>query len=203
MSAATFFSLPLARCSFRCDSFADEAHCDCSKLHKGLYSWAGAVSEGSYFGDDYDLFLSILIAGAEGSYALNLATSVTVATTAGLVVGQSASVHGSAAAMQLVWDHTSSQGAAFSVGVGATLEIHRLTVASASGLAFEIAASVTITMSGLRLQSGDGSATSISCTALASGVGEAGLTCVDTGQGGVVVSGPLSISTSGAGFGMG
>ena len=161
------------------------------------------MSEGSYFGDDHDLFLSILIAGAEGSYALNLATSITVATTAGLIVGQSASVHGSAAVMQPVWAYTSSEGAAFSVGVGATLEIHRLTVASSSGLAFEIAASSAITMSSLQLQSGDGSATSISCAALATGVGEAGLTCVDTGEGGAVVTGPLTISTSGAGFGMG
>ena len=193
--------MPIA--CFRCIPFADEAHCDRSKLHKGLYSWAGAVSEGSYFGDDHDLFLSILIAGAEGSYALNLATSVTVPTTAGLVVGQSASVHGSAAAMRPVWTYASNQGAAFSVGVGATLEIHQLTVASTSGLAFEIAASSAITMSSLRLQSGDGLATSISCAVLATGVGEAGLTCVDTGQGGAVVGGPLIISTSGAGFGMG
>ena len=36
------------------------------KIHAGLYSWAGAVSEGSYFGDDDELFISMLVSGAEG-----------------------------------------------------------------------------------------------------------------------------------------
>lgn len=39
------------------------------KLHAGLYSWAGAVSEGSYFGDDDDLFISTLVTGAMGRYS--------------------------------------------------------------------------------------------------------------------------------------
>eukprot|EP01052_Picozoa_sp_SAG31_P006784 SAG31_NODE_316_length_17841_cov_33.716154_4_plen_1183_part_00 len=42
------------------------------KLHAGLYSWAGAVSEGSYFGDDPTVFISTLISGAIGQYNLNL-----------------------------------------------------------------------------------------------------------------------------------
>ena len=45
------------------------------KLHAGLFSWAGAVSEGSYFGDDAELFISMLVSGAEGQYVLKLRVS--------------------------------------------------------------------------------------------------------------------------------
>eukprot|EP01051_Picozoa_sp_SAG22_P038126 SAG22_NODE_19390_length_275_cov_0.875000_1_plen_65_part_01 len=38
------------------------------KLHAGLYSWVGAVSEGSFFGDDDELFVSTLVSGAAGRY---------------------------------------------------------------------------------------------------------------------------------------
>ena len=39
--------------------------CRSCKLHAGLYSWAGAVSEDSYFGDDDELFISMIVSGAE------------------------------------------------------------------------------------------------------------------------------------------
>ena len=48
------------------------------KLHLGIYSWAGAVSEGSYFGTDHSLFLSVLVSGAEGRYNLRLLGSTNV-----------------------------------------------------------------------------------------------------------------------------
>eukprot|EP01051_Picozoa_sp_SAG22_P013402 SAG22_NODE_1497_length_4292_cov_4.207966_2_plen_826_part_00 len=48
------------------------------KLHAGLYSWAGAVSEGSYFGDDAELFVSTLVSGAAGRYILKLRVSADV-----------------------------------------------------------------------------------------------------------------------------
>ena len=127
-----------------------------------------------------------------------------MATAADLVAGQSAVIRGPADASdpRPVWSFI-GDGPAFVVGAGAQLEIHRLTVASASGLAFRIAGSSTISVTSLQLQRGDGSAADISCASLATGVGQAGLTCFDTGLGGVDVAGPLFISTSGAGFGMG
>ena len=42
------------------------------KLNRGMFSWAGAVSEGSYFGEDYELFLNVLISGAAGHFLLQL-----------------------------------------------------------------------------------------------------------------------------------
>eukprot|EP01051_Picozoa_sp_SAG22_P003870 SAG22_NODE_196_length_15552_cov_971.604543_2_plen_907_part_00 len=89
------------------------------------------------------------------------------------------------------------------MGAGAELEISAVTVAATSGLAFRIADSSTVMVTSLHLQKGDGSASAISCAALAIGVGQAGLTCAGTGFGGVNVAGPLFISTSGTGFGMG
>ena len=44
------------------------------KLHRGFFSWAGAVSEGSYFGEDIDLFHSIIVSGAEGMYVVKVLT---------------------------------------------------------------------------------------------------------------------------------
>jgi hypothetical protein len=55
----------------------------------------------------------------------------------------------------------------------------------------------------VQLQRGDGAAAGVSCAGLATGVGQGGLTCADTGSAGVTVRGPLFISTSGTGFGMG
>ena len=42
------------------------------KLNRGMFSWAGAVSEGSYFGEDHELFLNVLISGAAGHFLLQL-----------------------------------------------------------------------------------------------------------------------------------
>eukprot|EP01050_Picozoa_sp_SAG11_P004945 SAG11_NODE_330_length_10677_cov_8.535117_6_plen_678_part_00 len=124
-----------------------------------------------------------------------------VLTAADLVAGQSAMLHG-AAGVPPVWTY-SGEGSAFIVAAGAELEISAVVVAATSGLAFRIADSSTITVTSLQLQMGDGSADAISCAALATGVGQAGLTCADTGFGSVNVAGPLFISTSGTGFGMG
>lgn len=64
------------------------------KLHAGLYSWAGAVSEGSYFGDDDELFISILAAGAEGRYHLTLRVSPGVRTQVAVQRNQEVQIFG-------------------------------------------------------------------------------------------------------------
>eukprot|EP01050_Picozoa_sp_SAG11_P008717 SAG11_NODE_781_length_7193_cov_25.713561_4_plen_130_part_00 len=41
------------------------------KLHEGVYSWAGASSEGGYIGRDLGAFLSSINSGAAGIYAIS------------------------------------------------------------------------------------------------------------------------------------
>eukprot|EP01052_Picozoa_sp_SAG31_P019754 SAG31_NODE_1454_length_8278_cov_7.030688_7_plen_861_part_00 len=48
------------------------------KLNRGIFSWAGAVSEGSYFGADHELFLNVLISGSAGHFTLNLMVNADV-----------------------------------------------------------------------------------------------------------------------------
>eukprot|EP01051_Picozoa_sp_SAG22_P000544 SAG22_NODE_15_length_32914_cov_20.713546_18_plen_836_part_00 len=177
----------------------------CSQ-EEGVFSWQGQSALGSCITARAETWLENILTHAAGTFALDLAESVTVATAADLVAGQSAVLRGSGAddsGADRVWSFV-GEGPAFVVGAGGELEIQRLTVTAASGLGFRVAGgSSAVVLAGLRLQRGDGSATDISCQTLATGVGEDGLTCADTGVGGVNVGGPLFISTSGAGFGMG
>ena len=64
------------------------------KLHAGLFSWAGAVSEGSYFGDDTELFISTLVSGAAGRYILMLRVSPGVQTTLNVQRNQEVRISG-------------------------------------------------------------------------------------------------------------
>ena len=170
----------------------------------GIFSWQGQSALGSCITTRAQTFLENILTHAAGTFALSLALSVAVATAADLVAGQSAVIRGPAdiADPRPVWTFV-GDGPAFVVGAGGKLEIHRLTVAAASGLAFRVAGSSAITVTDLQLQRGDGSATDISCASLATGVGREALTCYDTGLGGVGVAGPLFISTSGTGYGIG
>eukprot|EP01052_Picozoa_sp_SAG31_P005162 SAG31_NODE_223_length_19859_cov_14.949899_9_plen_1578_part_00 len=168
----------------------------------GIFSWQGQSALGSCITRRAQTWLENIITHAAGTFALELAVSVAVLTAADLVAGQSAMLHGAAGGLPPVWTY-SGEGSAFIVGAGAELEISAVTVAATSGLAFRIADSSTIMVTSLQLQKGDGSSDAISCAALATGVGQAGLTCADTGFGSVNVAGPLFISTSGTGFGMG
>eukprot|EP01052_Picozoa_sp_SAG31_P061785 SAG31_NODE_20841_length_564_cov_1.101075_1_plen_111_part_01 len=103
------------------------------KLHRGIYSWAGAVSEGSYFGDDHVLFVSMLVSGAEGQYNLNFLSSAAVNAAAHLSGGQAAKVLAPhTLSRRPIWTYT-GQGSAFIVESGAELEIEGVTVAASSG----------------------------------------------------------------------
>eukprot|EP01050_Picozoa_sp_SAG11_P003025 SAG11_NODE_162_length_13962_cov_19.035562_14_plen_1172_part_01 len=168
----------------------------------GIFSWQGQSALGSCITRRAQTWLENIITHAAGTFALELALSVAVLTAADLVAGQSAMLHGAVGGPPPVWTY-SGEGSAFIVGAGAELEISAVTVAATSGLAFRIADSSTIMVTSLQLQKGDGSSDAISCAALATGVGQAGLTCADTGFGSVNVAGPLFITTSGTGFGMG
>eukprot|EP01051_Picozoa_sp_SAG22_P011064 SAG22_NODE_1038_length_5890_cov_5.432050_3_plen_1101_part_00 len=167
-----------------------------------VYSWQGQSALGSCITKRGPTWLENIITHAAGTFALELVASVAVVIAADLVAGQSALLHGIAEGESPVWTFL-GEGPAFIVGAGAELEISAVIVAATSGLAFRIAGSSTVLLNTLELQKGDGSADAISCAALATGVGQDGLTCEDTGFGAVNVAGPLFISTSGAGFGMG
>eukprot|EP01051_Picozoa_sp_SAG22_P006915 SAG22_NODE_468_length_10147_cov_77.238654_9_plen_970_part_00 len=167
-----------------------------------VYSWQGQSALGSCITKRGPTWLENIMTHAAGTFALELVASVAVVIAADLVAGQSALLHGIAEGEPPWWTFL-GEGPAFIVGAGAELEISAVTVAATSGLAFRVSGSSTVVLSTLRLQKGDGSTDAISCAALATGVGQAGLTREDTGFGGVNVAGPLFISTSGAGFGMG
>eukprot|EP01050_Picozoa_sp_SAG11_P010483 SAG11_NODE_1051_length_6030_cov_24.259147_3_plen_800_part_00 len=167
-----------------------------------FFSWIGQSALGSCITRRGQTWLENIITHAASTFALQLASAIAVLTAADLVAGQSAMLHGAVGSDPPVWTYL-GEGPAFIVGPGAELEISGVTVAASSGLAFRIAGSSSVMLSTLRLQRGDGSTSEISCAALATGVGQAALTCVDTGFGSVNVAGPLFISTSGTGFGMG
>eukprot|EP01051_Picozoa_sp_SAG22_P020989 SAG22_NODE_4451_length_1263_cov_364.236254_1_plen_420_part_11 len=169
----------------------------------GVHSWQGQSALGSCITRRGLTWLENIMTHAAGTFALALVAAIAVVIAADLVSGQSAMLHGIAEGEPPVWTFL-GEGSAFIVGAGAELEISAVTVAATSGFAFRIADSSAVVLSSLQLQKGDGSASAISCAALATGVGQAGLThCADTGFGGVNVAGPLFISTSGTGFGMG
>ena len=172
------------------------------KLHLGIFSWAGAVSEGSYFGQDHKLFLTMLVSGAEGRYALELVGSVTAVEAGQLGAGQSAILRSASEHPLPVWLYT-GDGAAFVVAAEADLDIRQVVVAADSGLAFRLESGGGLVSTALKLQRGDMSLILLLCSALAAGIGQSAVACVDTGPGGVQLSGPLVISVSGAGFGIG
>eukprot|EP01052_Picozoa_sp_SAG31_P023968 SAG31_NODE_2010_length_6670_cov_3.036220_4_plen_1142_part_00 len=182
------------------------------ELHHMLYSWIGGASDGGYIGTDRLAFISSVLSHAAGVFALTLrqidasgSTTLVdpdlaaVETAVDLVAGQSGTITGSDG---MVWIYTGS-GAAFVVGVDAKLRISNLKVSATSGLAFRVADSSTIMLSAVLLQKGDGTVCSISCTELASVIGEEALSCETIGSSTVDVVGPLIVSTSGTGFGIG
>jgi hypothetical protein len=173
----------------------------CSQ-EEGIFSWQGQSALGSCITERAQTWLENIITHAAGTFSLMLGASVAVATAADLVGGQMAMLHGKEGGAPPVWTYQ-GDGPAFVVGPQADLEIRRIVVASTSGLAFRVAGSALLRLAALQLQRGDGSAADVSCAGLATGVGQGGLTCADTGAAGVTVGGPLHISTSGTAFGMG
>jgi hypothetical protein len=173
----------------------------CSQ-EEGVFSWQGQSALGSCITERAQTWLENIITHAAGTFSLMLGASVAVATAADLVGGQMAMLHGKEGGAPPVWTYQ-GDGPAFVVGPQADLEIRRIVVAATSGLAFRVAGSALLRLADLQLQRGDGSAADVSCAGLATGVGQSGLTCAETGAAGVTVRGPLFISTSGTGFGMG
>eukprot|EP01049_Picozoa_sp_SAG25_P000322 SAG25_NODE_10_length_28450_cov_12.738775_2_plen_1259_part_00 len=182
----------------------DDSKYSCEMSH-GKYSWVGPASDGGYFGEDMLSFLAAVITHAPGVFMCSMGASVAVSTSVDLVVGQHATLQGTASGNLTapVWRYSGDE-AAFVLQAGAALKIGGVAVASSSGLAFRISAGATITTSALQLLSA-GVSSAIQCAVLASGIGRQGLAC-DTAVGlpGVLrISGPLIITTSGLGFGTG
>eukprot|EP01052_Picozoa_sp_SAG31_P022602 SAG31_NODE_1805_length_7233_cov_5.304738_2_plen_1964_part_01 len=97
------------------------------KLHNGLYSWAGAVSEGSYFGDDFSLFLSVVVSGAEGRYHLRVVESPGVRADVAIRRNQIVQIYGDEA-LETPPDWGSGR---LRVQDGGTLSLRRLLFSSA------------------------------------------------------------------------
>ena len=169
----------------------------------GVFSWQGQSALGSCITTRPQTWLENIITHAAGTFALEIAVSIAVAVAADLVAGQSAILQAKEEAGEAILWSYSGEGAAFSVGTGAQLEISGVTVAALSGLAFRVAGSSTVILTALLLQKGDGSASAVSCARLATGVGQSALACSEPVSNGVSVAGPLFISTSGSGFGTG
>ena len=165
----------------------------------GVFSWIGQAALGSCITDRPGTWLENVKSHAAGTFVCTLAASVDVSTVADLIGGQSGIIHGSVAVP--VWTNT-GDGPAFTVGPQATLEMSRIVVAASSGLAFKVSDSALLNLNALQLQSGDGSTSGIACNVLAMGIGQGGLNCASM-DGTVVIGGPLYVSTSGTGFGMG
>eukprot|EP01046_Picozoa_sp_COSAG06_P002765 COSAG06_NODE_101_length_24097_cov_15.305150_4_plen_1590_part_00 len=173
----------------------------CNVAH-GLYSWMGAASEGGYIGSDAFAFLSAILSHAAGTFVCQIDDSTEVSTAVDLITGQGATLTGG---VSIVWSFR-GEGAAFSVGAQASLDIRSMAVAATSGLAFRIDAGAALVTSAIELQAAGAGAAPISCRQLGMAMGMDGLTCDQVSQGGsgaVSVRGPIFISTSGIGFGMG
>ena len=173
----------------------------CNVAH-GLYSWMGAASEGGYIGSDAFAFLSAVLSHAAGTFVCQVILSTEVSTAVDLITGQGATLTGG---LSTVWTFR-GEGAAFSVGAQASLEIHSMAVAATSGLAFRIDAGAGLSTSTVQLQATGSAAGPISCRQLGMAMGMDGLTCDQLSadeSGTVSVGGPIFISTSGIGFGMG
>jgi hypothetical protein len=173
----------------------------CNVAH-GLYSWMGAASEGGYIGSDAFAFLSAILSHAAGTFVCQIDESTEVSTAVDLITGQGATLTGG---VSIVWSFR-GEGAAFSVGAQASLDIRSMAVAATSGLAFRIDAGAALVTSAVELQAAGSASTPISCRQLGMAMGMDGLTCDQVsqdGSGAVSVRGPIFISTSGIGFGMG
>ena len=73
------------------------------KLNRGMFSWAGAVSEGSYFGEDHELFLNVLISGAAGHFLLQLLENPGVTTDTLVQRNQVVKINGQRSATAHAW----------------------------------------------------------------------------------------------------
>merc|ERR1711969_39079 len=172
----------------------------CTK-YDGMFSWQGQASLGGYIGSDSNAFLSAVLSHAAGTFLCTIdEAEVSTATAVDLITGQDATLTGGSSTL---WTFQ-GEGAAFIIGAQASLDLRTMSVAASSGLAFQIDAGASLLTTAVQLPA----ATSplISCTELGRAMGMEGLTCDElstAGSGSIAVGGPIFISTSGIGFGMG
>eukprot|EP01047_Picozoa_sp_COSAG01_P040860 COSAG01_NODE_3464_length_6063_cov_22.453219_3_plen_365_part_00 len=58
------------------------------ELHHGLHSWVGAATDGGYLGSDARAFVSAVLSGAAGYYALGLDADAEISTSISILLGQ-------------------------------------------------------------------------------------------------------------------
>lgn len=165
-----------------------------SKLHAGLYSWAGAVSEGSYFGDDDELFISMLVSGAEGRYILKLRVSLGVHTELTVYRNQDVQISGERTLpAPPVWGN-----GGFVVGLGGSLALEYVALLGSQ----DIDTTLLTVLAGGRLSVADSLLVPPSVTGMPSWVirstplpcdGEAGA-CNTLHAGAVMVTAPSTVS---------
>jgi hypothetical protein len=120
------------------------------ELHHGLHSWVGAATDGGYLGSDVQTFLSAVLSGAAGYYALTLGADAGVAVDVVIHPGQDVRISGGASA--------SSWGlGSFTVQQGGSLLVAGVALAGTrtrwgwSGEAITVQGGGTATVSGASL----------------------------------------------------
>jgi hypothetical protein len=99
----------------------DDSKYSC-ELHHGLHSWVGAATDGGYLGSDAQAFVSAVLSGAAGYYALALTGDAGVATDLIIRPGQDVHITGGGASAP-TWGSSS-----FMVQQGGSLLLNHLTL---------------------------------------------------------------------------
>jgi hypothetical protein len=102
------------------------------ELHHGLHSWVGAATEGGYLGSDVQAFVSAVLSGAAGYYALQLTGDAGVAVDIAIGPGQEVRISG-----------TFGWGGGFTVQQGGSISL--MGVALAGALTVQGGGNVTVT----------------------------------------------------------
>jgi hypothetical protein len=85
------------------------------ELHHGLHSWVGVATDGGYLGSDAQAFVSAVLSGAAGYYALSLGADVAMAVNATIHPGQDVRISASVATAWGSGSFTVQQGGSLSL----------------------------------------------------------------------------------------
>eukprot|EP01047_Picozoa_sp_COSAG01_P043327 COSAG01_NODE_3840_length_5646_cov_13.756805_4_plen_647_part_00 len=182
-------------------------------IQHGKMSWVGPAADGGYLGNDLQAFISSIISGASGLYALRvLAAASTVSTPLRLHPGQTVIISGGNNSPKLPQNGTSfaswnfGAGAAVEAGPASKLQLSHLQVRLARSMS--VAAHADVKLNNVRFV-GDSAAISVaaggSITAIGVTVNGRPITCpavpvarCKVGKhGAVLLHGPMAISNDG------
>eukprot|EP01047_Picozoa_sp_COSAG01_P054903 COSAG01_NODE_6052_length_3878_cov_97.784334_3_plen_643_part_00 len=86
------------------------------EVHRGQYSWVGAATDGGYLGSDAQAFVSAVLSGAAGYYALALSQDASIAVDLVILPGQDVRINGGGSASAWgVGSFTVQQGGSLSL----------------------------------------------------------------------------------------